>query len=83
MENKYTVIWNDTCSVGSHRVTATKCARIWATIEEIMKSPYGERAIFIFPGWPLMQGCETLESEPITPDSWKVWAENEALANAN
>lgn len=63
MNNQYTVIWNDTWSMGSQRVSMTKCTRIEGTIEEIMKSEYGDRSVFIFPGFPLMEGCNTLESE--------------------
>lgn len=69
MNMKYTVIWNETWMSGSSLHTLTKMTRFVDTpIKKIMKSNYGERAVYIFEGHPYLVGMNHLESEPIKID---------------
>ena len=63
---KFTVIYEERWQSGSHWHCLTKVARFIDTpIEKIMKSPYGEKARFIFEGHPLMVGMTEIELEEI------------------
>jgi len=53
---KFTVIWLDSWHCGSQRHQATKMSRVEADdIQAVMKE-YGDYAIYIFEGHPMMVG---------------------------
>ncbi len=62
MKKNYTIIYQDDRRFENH---ATKVIRVNGNIHEIMVSNYGQGAIFIFDGHPLMIDCTELESEVI------------------
>lgn len=56
---KFTIIYHDPWEITNPEI---KMERLTAPdIQSVMKSPYGEKAQFIFQGWPLMEG-ETSEN---------------------
>jgi hypothetical protein len=58
---EYTIIWVDSWMSGSHRHSMTKKKFIRASsIEDIMKSQYGEATVYLFHAFILTHG-ETLE----------------------
>lgn len=63
---KYTIIYEERWQSGSHWHSLTKCARFDnLSIKRIMESDYGQKAVFVFEGWPLMVGTTEIEMIPI------------------
>ena len=53
---QFTVIWLDSWQSGSQKHQQTKMSRVEAeTIQDVMKE-YGDYAVYIFQGHPLMEG---------------------------
>ena len=58
---EYTIIWIDSWMSGSHRHSMTKKTFIRAnSVENIMKSPFGEAVVYLFDGFVFTYG-ETLD----------------------
>jgi len=58
---KYTAIWVDSWMTGSHRHSLTKITRFTVkegqTLKEVLiKLDLENRIVFLFKGWPLLQG---------------------------
>lgn len=54
---KFTIIYIDYWMQGSHQHSITKIQRVLAPdIQAVMRSYYGGNAVFVFEGFPILQG---------------------------
>lgn len=69
---KYTAVWNDVWMQGSHQCSVTKICRFQTDRTDVLvaldesKGIFPESVVYLFLGWPIMQG-ETEEPQETPP----------------